>query len=119
MLLIDKKTTKTTRSSLFLVREEFKKLYPHRLNSRLNYIFSHERPQEVIYGEALLLLKKYPHVVRWGKHLTEEPTDRYEELLEMKYQDLKKVGAEAGLNFRELGCTKAILIDKIIDKEKE
>jgi len=119
MLLVDKKATENSKSSLFLTKEEFKELYPNKVNSRINYIFAHAQPQEVITGEAKLLMKKYPHLIKWGKNLDEKPTARVKELQEMKYGDLKTLGAKVGLNFRELGCTKPILIDRILEKEKE
>ena len=119
MLLVDKKATENSKSSLFLTKEEFKELYPNKVNSRINYIFSHAQPQEVITGEAKLLMKKYPHLIKWGNSVDAKPTDRLKELQDMKYQDLKKLGAKAGLEFKQLACTKAILIDRILEKEKE
>ena len=63
MLLVDIKATENSKSSLFLTKEEFKELYPNKVNSRINYIFSHSQPQEVITGEAKLLMKKYDVVL--------------------------------------------------------
>ena len=119
MLLVDRKATENSKSSLFLTKEEFKEIYPNKVNSRINYIFSHAQPQEVISGEAKLLMKKYPHLVKWGKSVDENPTDRLRELQSIKYGDLKTLGAKLGLTFKELGCTKPILIDRILEKEKE
>ncbi len=118
MLLVDKKATENSRSSLFLIKEEFKELYPTKVNSRMNYIFSHEQPIDIIDGEAKLLMKKYKHLVKWGKHEKSPQTDRHAELQKMKYQALKTLGAKAGLNFKELGCKRDILIDRIVDKER-
>jgi len=119
MLLVDKKATENSKSSLFLTKEEFKELYPNKVNSRINYIFSHSQPKEVITGEAKLLMKKYPHLIKWGNSVDETPTGRLKELQETKYGDLKTLGAKLGLNFKELGCTKVLLIDRILEKEKE
>ena len=119
MLLVDNKTTDHSKTSYFLLREEFKELYPTKVNGRMNYIFRHKQPTNVIDGEAKLLMKKFPHLTRWRKHEEAPETNRHAELEKMKYQALKTLGAKAGLNFKELGCKRDILIDRIVDKEKE
>lgn len=119
MLLIDTRATETAKSSLFLTREEFKEIYPHRLNSRINYIFFHSKPEEVANEEAKLLLKKYRHLAKWEPELNIVETDRHRELNEINYRKLKTMGAKLGIVFKELAVKKPILVDRIVKKEIE
>ena len=117
MLLIDQRARFNAPSSLFLTRAEFKELYPHRLNSRISYVFKHDEPKEVDNGEAKLLLAKYPHILKWKKQLNIVKTNRHQELDNLKYGDLKKMGGKMGMSFKELQGTKEVLIDKIVTNE--
>jgi len=119
MLLIDQKTTPNVPTSYFLTRAEFKEIYPHRLNSRLSYVFYYDQPKEINEGEAKLLLKKYSHLLKWEKKLEIDETNRHQELSKMKYKNLKTVGGKLGMTFKELQGTKEVLIDNIVKKEIE
>lgn len=119
MKLIDTRATLTAPTSLFLTRAEFKELYPHKLNSRMNYLFKHDQPKEVDKDEAQLLLKKYSHVIRWEKRLEIIETDRHQELNKIKYPYLKRVAADAGVSFKLLRAKKPVLIDHIVKQELE
>ena len=116
--LIDTRATEVVPSSVFLTRAEFKGLYPHRLNSRISYVFKGGIPKTVELGEAKLLLKKYSHVVKWMRDVEDYPeSNRYQELEKMKYNDLKKHGAEIGLEFKNMMVKTPMLIETIIEKE--
>jgi len=119
MKLIDTRATEEAPSSLFLTRFEFMDLYPYRLNSRMNYIFKHDQPKEVPDGEAKLLMKKYPHVIKWDKTGAIVETNRHQELNDMKYNDLKKYAATLSMPFGEIRVKRDILIHKIVAKEIE
>jgi len=119
MKLIDTRATDTMPTSLFLTRAEFRELYPYRLNSRMNYIFKHDQPKNVPDGEAKILLKKYPHVIRWDKTAEIPQTNRHQELEKMKYNDLKKYAGTLKMPFSETRVKRDILIDKIVAKEIE
>ena len=118
MKLTDKRARVNIPSSLFLTRGEFKELYPHLLTSRINYIFKHNVPKEVPDGEAKLLMKKYPHVLRWEPEVDFDETSRHQELKKLKYQDLKKLGSSLGMPFKELSQKTPFLINSIVEKEK-
>jgi len=119
MKLIDQKTTPNMPTSYFLTRAEFKELYPHRLNSRISYIFKYDQPKDINDGEAKLLLKKYPHIIKWEEKLEIAQTNRHEELGKLKYNKLKKVGGDLGMTFKEIQGKKEVLIDNIVKKEIE
>ncbi len=119
MLLIDQRATIVAPSSVFLTRAEFKELYPHKLNGRINYVFKYNRPKEVNNGEAKLLLKKYSHIIKWEKIIKLGATERHEELNKVLYQDLKKLAAEVGVSFKDSAVKQTLLIDRIIAKEIE
>lgn len=117
MLLVDKNTTPAAPTSLFLTRAEFKELYPHLLTDRKSYIFKYDKPLNVPDGEGKLLLKKYPHVSRWEEKFTINRSKRHQELMELKYGEVKRVGGELGFSFKELQPKKVILIEKIVSRE--
>ena len=119
MDLIDTRATELPPTSLFLTRFEFKEIYPYRLNSRLNYLFKYDKPTDVPDAEAKLLLKKYPHLLKWKKQLNIVETNRHQELMKVKYGDLKKMGGKLGMSFKELQGVKLLLIDRIVAKEIE
>ena len=117
MLLVDKHTTPTAPTSLFLTRAEFKKLYPHLLTGRKGYIFKYDKPLNIPDGEARLLLRKYPHVLRWEEKFDINKSDRHQELFKLKYGEIKRLGGKLGFSFTELHAKKMILIERIISKE--
>ena len=119
MLLIDKRATAVAKTSLFLLRAEFKKLYPHRFSGKINYVFKYDQAKEIENGEAKLLMKKYPHVIKWEEIIKLGETERHEELNKIKYQTLKNMGAKIGLTFKELYSKKPKLINLIVAKEIE
>jgi len=119
MKLIDTRATDTMPTSLFLSRAEFKELYPHKLNSRINYIFKFDQPMDVNDEEAKLLMKKYPHVVRWDKSGETVETNRHQELGKMKYTELKKHGITLGLEYKDMMIKRPELIELIVKKEIE
>jgi len=125
MLLIDTRTTELMPTSLFLTRAEFRKLYPHRLNSRMSYVFKHDQPLEVPDDEAKLLLEKYPHVLVFGekpKDKKEEKTfasNRHQELSKLKYRDIQKLGRELGMVNKDVMIKTDLLIDAVVAKEIE
>ncbi len=120
MLLLDQRATAVAPSSLFLTRAEFKALYPHKLTGRMDYIFKYDKPLNVQDGEGKLLLRKYPHVLKYEPDLGIVKTDRHREL-EKKYDyyKLKKMGTALGMSFKEITIKKEVLIDRIVTKELE
>ncbi len=117
MLLVDKNTTPTAPTSLFLERAEYKKLYPHLLTGRKSYIFKYDKPLNIPDGEARLLLRKYPHVLRWEEKFDINKSNRHQELYKLKYGEIKRLGGKLGFSFTELHAKKIILIERIISKE--
>ncbi len=117
MLLIDKNTTPSAPTSLFLTRAEYKKLYPHSLTGRKNYLFKHDKPLNLPDAEARLLLRKYPHVLKWEEKFAVNKSERHHELAELKYGEVKRIGGKLGFSFTELHAKKLILIERIISKE--
>ena len=119
MLLIDTQTSEGSPRSYFLTRMEFKKLYPLTLQSKLNYIFKHKIPKEVPDGEAKILMKKYPHIIKFEDKVTTYTSNRHQELAKIKYTELKKIGGKLGLPFKQLAVKTEILIDNIVNAEAE
>ncbi len=119
MLLVDQRATAVAPSSLFLTRAEFKALYPHKLHHRMDYVFRYDKPKEVENDEAKLLMKKYPHVIRWEAKLDIVKTERHHELEKLDYYKLKKLGSSIGMGFKEITIKREILIDRIVTKEIE
>lgn len=117
MLLIDKNTTPVAPTSLFLLKEEIKGLYPHLLTGRRSYVFKYDKPLNVPDGEGKLLLKKYPHVLRWEEKFAVNKSERHQELAKLSYVLVKRVAGELGFSFTEMHSTKLVLIEKIISKE--
>lgn len=117
MLLIDKNTTPSAPTSLFLTRAEYKKLYPHSLTGRKNYLFKYDKPLNLPDAEARLLLRKYPHVLRWEEKFGVNKSNRHQELAKLTYGAIKKMGGKLGFSFTELHAKKIILIERIISKE--
>ena len=117
MLLIDKNTTHSAPTSLFLTREELKGLYPHLLTGRKSYVFKYDKPLNAPDGEGKLLLKKYPHVAKWEEKFAINKSGRHQELNELSYGEVKRVAGDLGFSFKEMHAKKLILIEKIISKE--
>ena len=117
MLLIDKNTTPPSPTSLFLTREQLKTTYPHLLTGRKSYIFKYDKPLNVPDVEAKLLLKKYPHVLRWEEKFTINKSKRHQELNDMTYGEVKRIGGKLEFSWKELQAKKLILIEKVISKE--
>ena len=117
MLLVDKNTTPVAPTSLFLTRAEFKGLYPHLLTDRKSYVFKYDKPLNVPDGEAKLLLKKYPHVLRWEEKFDINKSNRHQELNNLKYGEVKRIGGKLGFSFKDLQGKKPVLIERIVSEE--
>ena len=121
MKLIDLRTLENAPMAYFLSRMEFKEIYPHRLNSKIDYIFKHKVPLDVPNVEGELLLKKYHHIIRFGdegKKKTEPPkSNRHQELSRKKYKTLRRLARELGIPGKEAVIKREILTEMIIEKE--
>lgn len=117
MLLIDKNTTPSSPTSLFLTRAEIKVIYPHLILDRKSYIFKYDKPLIVPDVEAKLLLRKYPHVLRWEEKFAINKSNRHQELNKLNYGEVKRVAGGLGFSFKEMHAPKLILIEKIVSKE--
>ncbi|NHZ84285.1 MAG: hypothetical protein GWP19_00200 [Planctomycetia bacterium] len=117
MLLIDQRATLTAPSSLFLTRAEIKGLYPHLLTGRKSYIFKYDKPLNIPDGEGRLLLKKYPHVLKWEEKFAINKSNRHQELNKLTYGEVKRAAGKIGFSFKEMHAPKLILIEKIVSKE--
>ena len=117
MKLIDTRATKLAASSLFLTRAEFRDLYPHRLNSRIDYLFKGGVPKDVPEAEAKILMEKYDHILKWEEKLNIVQTNRHQELDKKGYNELKKYAGTLEIPFKKMRVKKMLLIDHIVAKE--
>ena len=117
MLIIDKNTRPAAPTSLFLTRAEFKELYPHLLTDRKSYIFKYDKPLNVPDGEAKLLMRKYPRVLKWEEDLGIVKSNRHQELMKLTYGEVKRVGGKLGFSFKDLQGKKLLLIERIVSEE--
>lgn len=117
MKLLDERATDVAGTSLFLTRAEYRELYPHRMGSRISYIFKHDQPKEVPDKEAELLLAKYPHVIIFKQKIALGTTERHKELAKMKYIDIKRIALKLEFTFAQAAIVKNLLINNIVDIE--
>lgn len=117
MKLLDERATDVAGTSLFLSRAEYRELYPHRMGSRINYLFKYDKPMEVPDKEAELLLEKYSHVIIFKEKIELGTTERHKELAKMKYIDIKRTALKLGFTFAEAAIVKNLLINNIVDTE--
>ena len=118
MDVIDNETMPGCPTSKFLKKEEFAKFFPgqEHLPRRKNFLFKHKVPLRVNDEYGSLLLEKYPSLECFKDPRIRAQKD---ELNEMGYIELKKLGIQYGMTARETMIKKDALIDMIRDKKAE
>lgn len=97
------------RTSRFLTKTELLSALPEERHPiRKNYIFKPDKAEEIRAEEALLLIRKYPTIRRYGEAET-SPADRLED---KKYQEIQSIAARHMLP--QKGMKKPDLITAIL-----
>ena len=102
--IIDEDSIPHAPSSKFLTREEMKKLDPDWIWSRKSFIFKYGKPLIVDHNIALALTQKYETVNFEHKE---------QELMDMQYQQLKKLAVEKGIKWNDTFVSKEKLAQMI------
>ena len=118
MDIIDIATLPGCPTSRFLKKEEFSRYFPdiEHLPRRKNFLFKHKIPLRVDAECGNLLLKKYPSLELFKDPMIVAQAD---ELNNMGYGELKKLGVQYGMAWKETMVKKDVLIAKIRIKKAE
>ena len=118
MDIVDRDTLPGCPTSKFLKKEEFSRYFPdaEHLPRRKNFLFKHKIPLRVDDEYGNLLLEKYPSLELFKDPRIVAQTD---ELNNMGYLDLKKLGVQYGMAWKETMVKKDVLIAKIRIKKAE
>jgi|TARA_R100001530_G_scaffold7088_2_gene7936 hypothetical protein len=102
--IIDEDSIPHAPSSKFLSKEEMKNINPDWIWNRNSFIFKYGKPMIVEHNVAQALIKKYDTV-----KFENQPDD----LINMKYQALKKLAVKNGIPWSDTFVSKEELVNMI------
>jgi len=113
--IIDVESQPNAPSSKFISREEFRKLFPDRMNRKLSFIFKYNAPITVESPVGEQLIKKYQSIKRYDIASNESDDD----IADMKRPGLIKIAIqECGANSREVMKLKKVEVLDLIRKAR-